>query len=229
MDAMILGAGLGKRLRPLTETTPKPLIQAGPCRLIEYHLHNLANSRFSNVVINTSYFAEQFVNLIGDGSSYGVTVSYSHEGQTPLETGGGILNALDLINSDPFLIVNADIYTDFDFCNLKMPPCSDAHLVVVDNPPHNPSGDFTLSSDLLNWPTQHSDKRTFTYSGIAILKKSFFENISFKSFPLRLVFNQAIERKRLTGEIYSRTWYDIGDIERLNHLINQLSSSETSP
>ena len=175
MDAMILSAGLGMRMRPLTDHTPKALLKAGPRRLIEYHLLNLAQAGILNVVINTSYLADMFEQVLGTGDNHGVKITYSHEGDSPLETGGGILKALPLIRSDPFLIVNADVWTDIAFEEIQCQDDRDGCLVVVDNPSHHPNGDFRLVNGRLRLPDKNSETRTFTYSGIAILRKRILE------------------------------------------------------
>ncbi len=222
---MILGAGLGKRMRPLTVSTPKPLLRAGPHRLIEYHLHKLALCGFAHVVINTSYCADQFISLIGDGRSYGLEVSFSHEGPAPLETGGGIRNALPLIRSDAFAVVSADVFTDFAFDRLCQPAHSGAHLVLVPNPPHHPDGDFVLNDDArLRWATPDSTQPSLTYSGIAVMHKQLFAGVPQAPFPLRMLFDQAIATKRLSGERYCGAWHDIGNVERLEQLSARLTA-----
>ena len=163
MDAMILSAGLGTRMRPLTESIPKPLLRVGKHRLIEYHLHNLKLAGISNIVINTSYLADMFVDAIGDGSAYGVDILYSHEREPPLNTGGGIRRALPLLQSDPFLIVNADIWTDFPFSQLHVPEFADGCLILVDNPAHNSDGDFILTNGKLNIPDTEIASQTLPY------------------------------------------------------------------
>ncbi len=227
MDAMILSAGLGLRMRPLTASTPKPLLRAGPLRLIEYHLHQLARCGFTHAVINTSYCADQFVALIGDGRAYGLRVSFSHEGPAPLETGGGIRSALALIQTDSFAVVSADVFTDFAFDCLRPPAHSDAHLILVANPPHHPDGDFVLNDDArLSRAAPEASQPCLTYSGIAVMRKQLFTRTVQDTFPLRTLFDQAIAAKRLSGEKYCGAWHDIGTVERLQHLNRLLMASE---
>ncbi len=224
MNAMILSAGLGVRMRPLTDSTPKALLKAGPHRLIEHHLFKLANAGFLNVVINTSYLAEQFQHRLGDGSRYGVQIRYSHEGTTPLETGGGIVKALPLIGSDPFLIVNADVFSDFEFHDLHCPDNADGCLVVVNNPTHHPHGDFVLNNEILRIPTPDEQCDSFTYSGIAVLRKSLFDAPQKEIFPLYDVFRTSISRGRLAGQFHDGEWFDIGTPERLQQLNSVLQT-----
>src|SRR5688572_579684 len=144
MKALVLAAGLGERMRPLTLHTPKPLLEAGGKPLIAWHLEKLAAIGVREVVVNTSWLAARFPRVLGDGSRWGLRLHYSHEGDTPLETGGGMLHALRLLGDAPFLAVNGDIWTDFDFRDLPREPAGEAQLVLVDNPPQHPDGDFVL-------------------------------------------------------------------------------------
>ncbi|MDE0309927.1 MAG: nucleotidyltransferase family protein [Acidiferrobacterales bacterium] len=228
MDAMILSAGLGVRMRPLTDSTPKALLEVGSHRLIEYHLLNLAQSGISNVVINTSYLAAMFVDALGDGKAYGVNITYSHEGDTPLETGGGILKALPKIRSDPFLIVNADIWTDFSLKGIQYQEGQDGCLVMVDNPRHNPNGDFMLSDARLRLPQEGSNLNSLTYSGIAALRKYLFEDTKDPVFPLYPIFRESILRGKLAGQYHDGDWIDIGTPERLQSLAATLQSKQIS-
>ena len=147
MKAMILAAGRGERLRPLTDNTPKPLLQAGQHKLIEYHLYHLAKAGFKDIVINVAWLGEKIINTLGDGSNYNLSIKYSNEGEQALETGGGIFKALPLLGDDPFLVINGDIWTDYPFKNLyDFIPQDMAHLIMVHNPEHNPAGDFYLQN-----------------------------------------------------------------------------------
>ena len=148
--AMIFAAGRGERMRPLTDTTPKPLLRVGGKRLIEYHLERLAAARVREVVINTSHLAAQFADALGDGARWGLRIHYAYEGPEPLETGGGMFNALPLFGPAPFIAVNGDIFSDFDFATLPSDPAGLAHLVVVANPPQHAHGDFVLRDGLLH-------------------------------------------------------------------------------
>lgn len=225
MDAMILSAGLGVRMRPLTLKTPKPLLKAGRKRLIEYHLENLANAGFKRIIINTSFEAEQFLKLIGDGEQYGAEIVYSHEGETPLNTGGGIRNALPLIQTDTFLSVNADVWTDFAFRNLNLPEHSLAHLLMVETPAYKNTGDFLLEGQALQIPKENQHKEALTYSGIALMTKEFFSDAPDGSFPLYDLFRIAIESDRLTGSFHDGLWFDIGTPHRLEKLVERLNLS----
>ncbi|TWI00310.1 MurNAc alpha-1-phosphate uridylyltransferase [Luteimonas cucumeris] len=147
MKALIFAAGLGERMRPLTDATPKPLLSAGGKPLIVWHLEKLAAIGVRDVVINTSWLAEQFPQVLGDGGRWDLSLHYSREGATPLETGGGMLQALSLLGETPFIAINGDIWTDYDFTRLPSEPQGQAHLVLVDNPPQHPQGDFSLSPD----------------------------------------------------------------------------------
>ncbi len=218
MDAMILSAGLGVRMRPLTDSTPKALLEVGSLRLIEHHLLNLAQARVSDVVINTSYLAEMFADVLGYGEAYGVNITYSHEGDTPLETGGGILKALPKIRSDPFLIVNADIWTDFLPETIQYQEDQDGCLVMVENPQHHPKGDFILADGLLKLPEDGCSANTLTYSGIAVLHKHMFDRAKDPVFPLYRIFKESILRGKLAGQYHDGSWFDIGTPERLQSL-----------
>ena len=219
MDAMILSAGLGVRMRPLTSNIPKPLLSAGDKLLIEYQLERLSNAGFNNIVINTSFGFQQFRNALGNGEQYGVQINYSLEGDIPLETGGGILKALPLIQSDPFLIVNADIWTDFPYQSLSIPESSLAQIVLVNNPEHNDKGDFIKLGELALLPTDSRSSQPLTYTGIAVLRKKLFENVESKVFPLYSLLVEAVQKKRLTCTYYNGLWFDIGTPDRLQSLI----------
>ena len=218
MDAMVLSAGAGLRMRPLTATTPKPLLKVGGRCLIEYHLDRLCAAGIKSVVINTTYAAEKFIQALADGSAYGVNIRYSHEADTPLETGGGILKALPLIDSDPFLVVSADVWTDYPFESLFVP--NDAHgcLVLVENPEHHREGDFTLVDGKVCKLGQSSAGVGLTYSGISMLRKSQFSSKFGTVFPLRDVLLDSIGKGCLAGTYYDGTWLDIGTPQRLHDL-----------
>jgi MurNAc alpha-1-phosphate uridylyltransferase len=174
MKAMILAAGRGERLRPLTDTTPKPLIQAGPKRLIEYLIDNLVAAGFDDLVINYAHLGEQFPQMLGDGSRYGARIEYSPEQQGGLETAGGIINALPLLGDEPFLVVNGDIWTDFDFKALQqfeLDKNALCHLVMVNNPPHNLKGDFAVTDD---GQLASVGNEKWTFSGIVVYHPALF-------------------------------------------------------
>ena len=222
MDAIILSAGRGLRLRPLTEKTPKPLIRVGKHSLVEHHLYRLGNAGIDNVVINTSYLAEQFVEVLGDGTAYGVNVLFSHEGDDALETGGGIVNALSLIQSDPFLIISADIWIDFRFNQIEIPINANGCIVLVDNPPHNREGDFVLSNGKVELATKAISNHTLTYSGIAMMRQSCFRDLPAVRFPLAEVFHDLIGSQSLAGYHYHGQWLDVGTSQRLDELREML-------
>ena len=218
MKAMILAAGRGERMRPLTDHTPKPLLHIGKLRLIEYHLHNLSAAGFKNVVINIAWLGKQIRETLGDGSAYGVSISYSDEGDSALETGGGIFKALPLLGDEPFLVVNGDIWTDFPYRTLyQQKPQGLAHLVLVNNPPQHPLGDFYLRDNKL--VTTGDNK--FTFSGIGVYKKDFFAGKQGGTFPLAPMIRQFTEQSLVTAELYAGDWDDIGTIERLNARIKK--------
>lgn len=224
MKAMILAAGRGERLRPLTDQTPKPLIQAGPKRLIEYLIDKLVAAGFDDLVINYAHLGQQFPQTLGDGSRYGARIQYSPEQHGGLETAGGIINALPLLGSEPFLVVNGDIWTDFDFAALNdFELAADAvcHLVLVDNPPHNPGGDFGLDT---NDRLTSSANEKWTFSGIGIYRPDMFAGLSTAKRALKPLFDKAIAAGRISGQLYHGDWSDIGTIERLQDLEQQLSA-----
>ena len=212
MKAMILAAGKGERLRPLTLHTPKPLVRVGGVPLIEYHLRALAAAGFTEIVINHAWLGQQIEDHLGDGSRFGVSIQYSAEGE-PLETGGGIFKALPLLGDKPFAVVNGDIWTDYSFAGLRTPLTGLAHLVLVDNPAHHPKGDFCL------WGTQVLDAQpgsdTLTYSGIAVLSPALFDGAGAGAFKLAPLLRNAMAAGRVTGERLQGQWVDVGTHERL--------------
>lgn len=212
MKAMILAAGKGERMRPLTLTTPKPLVRAGGIPLIEYHLKALAVAGFNEVVINHAWLGQQIENYLGDGSQYGVRIQYSPEGE-PLETGGGIFRALPLLGDKAFVVVNGDIWTDYDFSVLHQPITGLAHLVLADNPAHHPTGDFSLIDGHVH--DGLPDTATLTYSGIAVLHPQLFEGCTAGAFKLAPLLRKAMADGQVTGERLSGHWVDVGTYERL--------------
>ena len=216
MKAMILAAGKGERMRPLTNQIPKPLLDVAGKPLIVWHLEKLAQANFKEVIINHAYLGEMIEAFIGDGSKWNLKITYSREG-SPLETAGGIKKALPLIGDQPFLVVNADIYTDFDYASLKNRNLNDnkGHLVMVKNPKHHPDGDFVLKNNQI----ELEGKERLTFSGIAIYQPEIFEDINIE-FVAKLapILKKLIEAKCISGEIYEGLWFDIGTPERLNEI-----------
>ena len=216
VKAMILAAGLGERMRPLTDHTPKPLLQVAGAPLIEYHLRQLSAAQIDEVVINVSHLAQQIVDFCGDGSHWGLTLHYSHEPE-PLETAGGIQQALPLLGDAPFLVVNGDIWIDYPFTQLhayQMRDHEQAHLVMVDNPGHHPLGDFCLDAEgLLQFRPEQ--EQGFTYSGLGLYRPGFFADLVPGKLALRPLLDQAIARGCLGGEYHAGHWEDVGTPERL--------------
>ena len=212
MKAMILAAGKGERMRPLTLTTPKPLVRAGGVPLIEYHLRALAAAGFDDIVINHAWLGQQIEDYLGDGSRYGVHIQYSPEGE-PLETGGGIFRALPLLGDEAFVVVNGDIWTDYDFSVLHQPIVGLAHLVLANNPDHHPAGDFQLIDGQVR--DSQADAPTLTYSGIAVLHPQLFEGCSAGAFKLAPLLRSAMANGQVSGERLNGQWVDVGTHERL--------------
>lgn len=216
---MILAAGLGERMRPLTDTTPKPLLRAGGRALIDHQLERLAAAGIREVVINVSWLAEQIENHVGDGSRYGVAVQYSRESE-PLETGGGVHQALPLLGGEPFLLVNADLWSDFPFERLLPRRVAAAHLVLIDNPPHHPRGDFVLTDD--GGVVETGAGRRLTFAGISVLHPRLFDGCRPGKFPLKPLLLGAMARGEVSGEHFDGHWMDIGTPERLRELDERL-------
>lgn len=213
---MILAAGRGERMRPLTDTTPKPLLMAGQHRLIEYHLYNLAKAGFQDVVINVAWLGQQIIDTIGNGENYNLNIMYSNEGDQALETGGGIFNALPLLGEKPFLVINGDVWTDYPLEKLLSYDLEDkAHLVLVNNPDFNPEGDFSIADGRL----VDSSQSKFTFSGIGIYSASFFDSSDKGKYPLAPMIRKYITKDKISGELYTGQWMDIGTKERLDELI----------
>lgn len=206
---MILAAGKGERLRPLTLHTPKPLVKVAGVPLIEHHLRALAAAGFSEVVINHAWLGHKIEAYLGDGAQLGLSICYSAEGE-PLETGGGIHKALPLLGDEPFVVINGDIWTDYPLAQLPRHLSGDAHLVLVDNPEHNPQGDFALAQG------QVLDQRPgLTFSGISVLSPALFANCQGGAFKLAPLLRQAMAVGRVSGEYYRGHWIDVGTHERL--------------
>jgi MurNAc alpha-1-phosphate uridylyltransferase len=239
MKAMILAAGRGERMRPLTDHTPKPLLKVGGKPLIVWHLERLAKAGFKEVVINHAHLGEQIEQTLGDGSQWGLHILYSHE-KIALETAGGIANALPLLGSEPFLVINGDTFTEFDFGVLKyalqpqeLSPQNipaeagyscvklngHAHLVLVNNPPQHPNGDFAIEDGRL----KNTGAQMLTFSGVGVYHPDLFASI-IRGKPAKLasLLRQAIADNQATAEYYQGVWHDIGTPERLNDLDSEL-------
>jgi MurNAc alpha-1-phosphate uridylyltransferase len=211
--AMILAAGRGERLRPLTDRTPKPLLEVAGKKLIEYHIENLARAGITDIVINTAWLSEQIHSALGDGTRYGVNIRYSDEGEA-LETAGGIIRALPLLG-ETFIVVNGDIWCDFDFstwANKKLD--TQAHLLLVENPDHNTSGDFGIEHGMLT----NTASSMYTYSGIGIYSADLFNNMPDGKAALAPILRTISQQGLISAELYTGKWTDVGTLERLQQL-----------
>lgn len=212
--ALIFSAGRGERMRPLTDATPKPLLDVRGKPLIGWHLEKLARAGVREVVINTSHLAARFPAMLGDGATWNLRIRYSFEGPEPLDSGGGMLRALPFLGHEPFLAVNGDIFTDFEFSTLPQNPLGLAHLVMVDNPPHHPNGDFVLRENrLFDEPTPR-----LTFAGIGVYRPSLLDGQSDEKFSIVPILRNAMHRNEITGEHYRGRWSDVGTPERLAEL-----------
>ncbi|NZA27488.1 nucleotidyltransferase family protein [Luteimonas sp. SJ-92] len=235
MKALILAAGLGERMRPLTEHTPKALLAAGGKPLIVWHLERLAARGVRDVVINTSWLARQFPKALGDGTPWNLRIRYSHEGDTPLETGGGLWHALPLLGNEPFIALNGDVWTDFDLARLPAQPAGDAHLVLVDNPPHHPQGDFRLAVD---GDVYDDGSQRLTFAGIGVYRASLFDDwrriigsapgaeAEPPRFRLAPLLRAAMAEGQVTGEHHRGRWTDVGTPQRLAELDRSLAQPQ---
>jgi len=221
MKAMILAAGRGERMRPLTDHTPKPLLLAGGKPLIAWHLERLAAAGFTDVVINHAHLGAMIEAVLGDGSQWGLRIRYSPEPPGALETAGGIANALPLLGDEPFLVVNGDIWCDWDLARARRLTATGAHLVMVANPAHHAGGDFSLDGERITFAR---GEETLTYAGIAVFSPSFFADVPrgsvMKLYPLLAA---AIAAGTLTGEHHSGHWVDVGTPKRLAELDEELT------
>ncbi len=218
MKAMILAAGRGERMRPLTDHTPKPLLTVGGKPLIVWHLERLAKAGFKEVVINHAHLGAQIEEALGDGSAWNLKIQYSPE-TTALETAGGIANALPFLGGAPFLVVNGDVFAEIDFKGLQLKSPHLAHLVMVDNPPQHSDGDFALSSGKLNDQGNHK----LTFSGLGVYHPDLFATVERgQAAKLAPLLRLAMAKGLVTGEHYQGVWHDIGTPERLALLDQQL-------
>jgi MurNAc alpha-1-phosphate uridylyltransferase len=233
---MILAAGRGERMRPLTDHTPKPLLQAGGKPLIEWHIERLVRAGITDLVINRAHLGAQIEQALGDGNQLGATIRYSDEG-TALETAGGIAFALPLLGNEVFAVVNGDVYCDFDFSSLSaraatLAASADmAHLVLVDNPEHNRKGDFCLTDERIV-PTPHiqnPNSQVLTFSGIGLYKPALFDKIVRGSkAPLAPLLREQIALGKVSGEHHRGLWMDIGTPQRLDELDKQLRAKQNA-
>lgn len=235
MRALVFAAGLGERMRPLTDATPKPLLLAGGKPLIAWHLEKLAALGITEVVINTSWLAPCFPQTLGDGSRWGIHLHYSYEGPSPLETGGGMLHALPLLGDAPFIAVNGDIWTDYDLARLPREPRGDAHLVLVDNPEHHRQGDFALDAQ---GRLASAGPSKLTFSGIGVYRPGFLSRWRDASgnvpgvdetpprFRLAPLLRAAMDDGMVNGEHHRGHWTDVGTPQRLWELDQRLAQEQ---
>lgn len=229
MRAMILAAGRGERMRPLTDTCPKPLLRVGGKRLIERHIERLASAGFSDIVINTAWLGHLIEQTLGNGAQWGVNLHYSHE-QTALETAGGIARALPLLGEAPFLLVNGDVHTDWDLTQAPEiarqleAAQADMWLILVNNPAHHPKGDFSIDTQ---GRVQAGGSNALTYSGVAVYHPQLFARLDpDQAAPLPPLLRACMARGRAVGSFYDGIWTDIGTVQRLHELDAELSGNE---
>lgn len=220
MKAMILAAGRGERLRPLTDRLPKPLLPVAGKPIIEYTIESLVNGGFSDIVINLAYLGEKIKTALGNGSRFNARLIYSDEGETGLETAGGIIHALPLLGDRPFLVVNGDILTDFPYSRLKRRLSKPVHLVLVENPPHHSKGDFAIQENrVLSKGTE-----IFTFSGIGVYSASFFAGRMSGKLPLAPLLREAMDQELVSGELYKGFWMDLGTVDRFRQAEEQIKN-----
>jgi len=223
MKAMILAAGRGERMRPLTDVLPKPLLEVQGKALIVWHIERLAKNGFTTIVINIAHLGSQIPQFLGNGSRWGVKLLYSDEQKEgALESAGGIKKALALLGDETFLVVNGDVFCAYEFDSSFELHDKLAHLVLVPNPKHNPDGDFSLLNNLVK-----NDKK-YTFSGIGYYSPKLFENVSLQKSPLAPLLREAIEKSQVSGEVFNKMWHDIGTPKRLED-INELYKNFTPP
>lgn len=218
---MILAAGRGERMRPLTDRIPKPLLTVAGRPLIEYHIEALAGAGFRELVINHAHLGGQIERALGDGRRWNLRILYSPEPPGALDTGGGIFHALALLGDGPFAVINADVWTDYDFGRLHCPGDSLAHLILVDNPGHNPDGDFLLSNGRVTGEGRGS---RLTFSGIGLYRAALFKGCRPGAFPLAPLLRAAMARGEVSGEHHRGRWLDVGTPQRLEELNDFVSN-----
>jgi MurNAc alpha-1-phosphate uridylyltransferase len=220
MKAMILSAGRGKRMRPLTDTMPKPLLEVNSKPLIVWHIERLAKNGFKEIVINIAHLGYKIPKALGDGSKWGVKLIYSDEQKSgALESAGGIKKALPFLSNQPFLVLNGDIFCEYEFDpNFELKDKL-AHLILVPNPPHNPNGDFGLKDDIVL--NKHTEM--FTFSGIGYYSPKLFKDIKLQKSPLAPLLRQKISKKEVSGEVFKKMWHDIGTPTRLKEINDKIN------
>lgn len=223
MKAMILAAGRGERMRPLTDTTPKPLVTINDKPLIVYHIERLVAAGIVDIVINHAHLGEKIETALGDGSQWGANIIYSPEPEGGLETAGGILQALPLLGDDPFIVVNGDVWIDYDFSALTDLVLGDqlAHLVLVDNPEHHPAGDFYLSSQAK--VSEQGGGDALTFSGLSVLHPRLLSGLSAGRLKLAPILREAMQKSQVSGQYFAGSWQDIGTLKRLESLRRQIN------
>ena len=209
--AMILAAGRGERMRPVTDHTPKPLLEVRGKPLIQYHIERLAHAGIVEIVVNLAWLGSMIRDYLGDGSRFGVRIEYSEETPRALETAGGIFRALPRLGPAAFLVLNGDVFTDYPLADAALAPCREAHLVLVPNPPQHPAGDFGLEHGLAvpSAPVQ------YTFSGIAVYRPAFFAHCVDGAFPLKPLLLRSMAARHCSAELYTGIWDDVGTVERL--------------
>lgn len=229
MKAMILAAGLGNRMRPLTLYKPKPLLEVGGKALIVWHIEKLKKIGVTEIVINSAWLADILIGTLGDGSQFGVTIRWTREDEG-LETAGGIINALALLGDQPFILVNGDVWTTFDFASLLDINLADdlAHLVFVDNPEQHPQGDFTLANGRAYTFEQNQQGENLTYSGVAVINPKMFDGLEQGKRPLAPLLKQGMLDGKISAEKMQAAWVDVGTPERLTALDWQIRQGEYS-
>lgn len=229
MKAMILAAGLGNRMRPLTLTTPKPLLAVGGKPLIVWHIEKLREIGITDIVINTAWLAEKLVEYLGDGQQFGVKILWSHEGEG-LETAGGIINALPLLGDEPFLVVNGDVWTEINFADVIHTQHYErvksqqvlAHLMLVPNPPQHLQGDFCYHNGMAYEHSAYADGENLTFSGVSLLSPQLFAGLEQGKRPLAPLLRQAMQNGQVSAEKTFARWVDVGTPERLATLDEQI-------
>ncbi len=226
-QAMILSAGKGTRMRPLTLTTPKPLLDVGGKPLIVWHIHALKKAGISNITINCSWLADKLIEALGDGSQFGVTLHWSIEEGEPLETAGGIAKALaeNKLRQENFILINGDVWTTFDFAelvNFQFANDKLAHLLLTDNPQHNPTGDFILQNGLAKEKVSEkikAEEKSYTFAGISVINPKLLKNIAInQAYPLAPLLKKGMQDNQISAEYMAEKWVDVGTPERLAHL-----------